>query len=183
MKYLYDGFHKIEEIFSTVKGKMVKRERLILPSGVAGLVVNQNNEMALVKQFRPIINESVYEVPAGIMDKDKSKEQTLLEELAEECNIDPKDVLSITPSFVNEYYMVISSGDSTLSLYHVEVQNQHDKVVEVDDSEVEYVKWFTLDEVEELVLNKQIKDPKTLIAYFQFKYVYQSNNKYVHITK
>lgn len=169
MGYLYDGFHKIEQVITMIKGRKVKREKLILHSSVAGLVVNQNGEMALVKQFRPAIEGNSFEIPAGIMDKGKSKKQTFIEELQEECNINPEDIVTFIEKPKHEYHMFIGSSDATLSLFYVTVKNQNEKIVYVDDNDVDYVKWFSLQEIEQMKSSGEIKDAKTIIAYYLFK--------------
>lgn len=167
--YLYDGFNKIEEIEAVVKGKKVKREKLILHGAVAALVTNEHNEMLLVKQFRPIIGENVFEIPAGIMDKNKSEKETLIEELMEECNVSPNDIVEFIDKPIRKYRILINSSDAILSLYKVKVENSTNKVIYVEDNDVDFAEWFTLEEVDQKISSFEIQDPKTIIAFEYLK--------------
>jgi len=64
-KLLYDGFVKITEI--DYKGK--KYERVDLQNAVSGLVVHEAGRILLVRQYRPALRSSTWEIRAGIRDK------------------------------------------------------------------------------------------------------------------
>jgi len=169
VKRVYDGFHKIDLINKKVKGVVVEREKLGLKSAVGALVIDSQNRMALVHQFRPAIKEMTYEIPAGLLDKHNlSPVQTILEELEEECEIKQSDILYFDSEPFTTYYMVVGSSDSQLSIYHMRVTEQVDKMV--NDTDVESVQWKTLREVNEMVKKGIINDPKTLLAIHEFKH-------------
>lgn len=162
---VYNGFHKIFKIKSMIKGKLVYREKLFLPSAVAGCVVDTDGRMALVNQFRPSAGVNSKEVPAGILDKENlSSIETLIEELLEECEIDKKDIISINEKPIHEYFMVIGSSDAKLSIFEIVVNKQENK--QVNDADVDSVEWVTLDEMKKLVSEGIIQDPKTLLSYY-----------------
>lgn len=169
MKRVYDGFNKIDIIEVEMKGRLVKREKLILPDAVAGLVVNQNGEMAIVHQFRPSIASNSMEIPAGILDKKLTNVQILHEELYEECGIDPSDIVYTSPKPIDKYYINIGSSDAVIELYLVRVKNVKAKRVKVKDPDVDFVSWKTLAEMQELSDNGKLRDPKTIIAFNFFK--------------
>lgn len=163
---LYDGFHKIENIKTTIKGKEVTREKLHLPSGVAGLVVDSDKRIAIVNQFRPTINKYTKEIPAGVLDKGLTPIETLLEELYEECLLTQSEVITIDTEPFYKYHMVTGSSDATTELYYVTVITQPYKEFEIkDDNDVESVEWVTLEELESYVKEGLIVDSKTLLAY------------------
>lgn len=169
MSRAYDGFHKIDIIRAKVKGKVVRREKLILPSAVAALVINESNKMALVIQHRPAVGHETHEIPAGVLDKSISPIATLHEELLEECGIDKRDIIYTSPTPIDKYYMYVGGSDATLSLYLVRVKNQLKDVVIVPDSDVEKTIWLTLKQVQHLNTNGDIRDPKTLLAISHFE--------------
>lgn len=167
-KYLFDGFHKISEVDATIKGKKVKREKLHIKHAVAGLVIDENNRMAIVMQYRPTIDKRIKEIPAGVLDKEGlTPLETLIEELEEECGIQKDEILSINENPFYDYYMIPGSSDAKIKIYEIRVKAQMNKIV--NDSEVEYVEWLTVDEVERNIREGLTPDPKTIISYHYFK--------------
>lgn len=165
-EFLYEGFHKIEEVYSEVKGKRVKREKLHLPSAVGALVIDEDNKIALVKQYRPTVESYTKEIPAGILDKGKTNKQTLLEELEEECEIKEEDILHFGEEPFSHYYMVTGSSDAVISLYLVRVKRQEDKLVE-EDNDVEAVEWVTLEQFKQYIEDFKVVGAKCMVAYNQ----------------
>lgn len=167
---LYDGFHKIRKVVATIKGKEVIREQLVIKPGVAALIIDENDRIALVKQYRPVPNITSYELPAGILDKPHLTEiETLLEELQEECELSLDDIISYNEQPIDEYYMVVGSSDSKLKIFEIRVKAQKELVKLVDDVDVDCVMWCTFEEVGELIKNKSIQDSKTKNAFNYLK--------------
>lgn len=177
MKYLYDGFHKIEAVKAVVNGEEKEFEKLILKSAVAGLVIDDDGCMCLVKQHRPAVGHDTLEIPAGVLDKPGLSEiETLIEELQEECNIPLEDISYYGNSPLSKYYMVVGSTDATCAIYQISVKDQslNDSFVLNDD--VTSVHWYDAKEVTNLVERGEIKDPKTLIAINHYLYDYLAIN-------
>lgn len=167
---LYDGFHKIKKVVGTVKGKEVIREELVIKPGLAALVIDENERMALVKQYRPVPKITSYELPAGLLDKPHLTEiETLLEELQEECELSLDDIISYNETPIDEYYMVVGSSGSKLKIFEVQVKAQTELTKMVNDVDVDCVMWCTFEEVEELIKNKSIQDSKTKNAFNYWK--------------
>lgn len=166
-RVLFDGFHTITEVEAEIKGKKVLREKLGLKSAVAAIVIDETGRIGLVSQYRPAIARHIWEIPAGVLDKDLSNYQTLLEELEEECQITKEQVLFMDTEPVYKYFMVPGSSDAELSIYFVHVTKQEDKLV--DDADVDMVRWFTLREFDELIESGQIVEGKTMIGYHFYR--------------
>lgn len=167
-KILFEGFHKILEVTKKVKGKEVTREKLILKSAVAGIVIDENNKIALVNQFRPVPEIHTKEIPAGVLDKKNlTPVEILIEELMEECEIPKNEILSIEELPFPPYYMMVGSSDAKIGLYEVKVTAQEDKVV--DDVDVDSVEWVDLDTFESYINEGLILDGKTLLAYYYLR--------------
>lgn len=171
MTLLYDGFHKIEAVNATVNGRQKQYEKLHLKSAVAGLVVNDEGYVCLVEQYRPAVGEFTLEIPAGLMDKPGLTEQeTLIEELQEECLIDPNDVFRVEGP-ISHYYMIVGSSDATCSIYYVKVKSQSERHLQNVSDEVSAIHWFGSRDVIKLLEDSKIKDPKTIIAINHFLHV------------
>lgn len=164
-RLVFDGFHKIVEMEKNVKGKTVKREKLLLKYAVGALVVDDNNRIGLVTQFRPVVGEYTKEIPAGVLDRDGlTPKRILLEELKEECNIKESDIIEVDNKPFRKYYMIIGNSDALIELYYVKVKAQKNAEIK-EDNDVEKVEWVSLEELKSLVDYGSIKDAKTIIAY------------------
>ncbi|MBI5075799.1 MAG: NUDIX hydrolase [Nitrospirae bacterium] len=81
--------------------------------GVIGIVpFTGNNELILIRQFRPPINGFVIELPAGLVDKGESFEQAVRRELIEETGYEAGDV-----QFLTEGPMSSGASSEILSVY------------------------------------------------------------------
>jgi len=168
-KFLYKGFHSIEQLDAIIKGEPKVIEKLGLKSAVAAIVTDAEGKTAFVKQYRPCVDAICYEMPAGLMDKDGlTSKEILTEELWEECEIDPADIVYFSDEPIHSYYMVCSSSDAKMSLYRVKLRSiQHSKAI--GDEDVDSVEWLTPEEFEQLARRGEIKDPETLIAYLYMR--------------
>lgn len=169
---VYDGFHKIKRITAMLKGKEVFREKLILKDAVAALVIDADNKIALVSQYRPTAKKNTLELPAGLMDKPNlSKIEVLLEELQEECEIEKEDILKVSETPYHDYFMVAGSSDARISLYEIRVTKQFNK--KVADVDVDEVIWVSLEEMKQLIDLGEIADSKTILTYYYAKSILQ----------
>lgn len=166
----YSGFHKIIKIETEMKGKLVFREKLVLKEGVAAFIVDENERLALVKQYRPVAGVYTYELPAGLLDKPGlTPLETLMEELEEECQLSREDILNYNENPIHEYYMIVGSSDAKIRIFSFKVKAQTELVKQVDDVDVDNVYWMTFEEVETLINNGIIVDGKTITAYYYWK--------------
>lgn len=164
-KVVFDGFHKIVEFEAEVKGRIVKRELLVAKSAVAGIVIDENNRIGLVSQYRPTIQRQTKELPAGVLDKEGlSALETLVEELMEECEIPKEEILSITENPIEPYYMMAGNTDAIISFCEIRVKAQENK--KVNDADVDDVEWVTLEQMKEYIGNGTICDSKTRMVYY-----------------
>lgn len=167
-KVVFDGFNKIIEFEAEMKGKTVKRELLVAKSAVAGIVIDENNRIGLVSQYRPVVQLHTKEIPAGVLDKESlTPVETLVEELMEECMIPKSEILSINETDIPPFYMMIGNTDAKISIHLIRVKAQTDKVV--DDNDVDKVEWLTLDEIQGFMNSGEICDNKTIMAYYYLR--------------
>ena len=166
-KLVYDGFVKVVVIETELNGQMVEREKLIVHPAVGALVVDANKRVGLVRQYRPTIGEYLWEIPAGLVDANALTPLTaLLEELHEECEIKPEEILVIEREPIEEFYLMDGRSDEVTLIYYIEVTAQTNKVVA--DADVEEVAWFNRKEIEAMMAKKVIKDSKTRLALHHF---------------
>ena len=167
MNLKYDGFVKVYEFEETVNGKKDNYVKIEFKGAVAGVVVNENNELAIVRQYRPTLGSYSYEIPAGVLDKNITVKQTLIEELHEECNIKDEDILSISKEPIVIYNMATGVTDALIYIYLVKVKNGKDKYIKND--EVEELDFMSMEEIDNLINSGIIKDSNTLIGIYKYK--------------
>jgi 8-oxo-dGTP pyrophosphatase MutT (NUDIX family) len=120
---------------------------------VAVLPVVDGNNVVMVRAKRPLIADSTLELPAGRSLRDEGAAEAAKRELAEETGIAVGDVgrfkrlapLSVTPRFP----CLVDIFQVDLSRHEYELRGRH-------DHEVTSVELFTLDEVEQAIVNGEI---------------------------
>ena len=167
MKLLYDGFVKIYECKNE---KNETYNKVVLKGAVGCLVINENHEIVLVKQYRPILGKHTLEIPAGTLDKNISIKDTLIEELEEECGIKREDIISMTEEPILTYDIIENMSDGQIHLFLVNIKNK--ELIPNEEDDVEEVKFYKKEEIEDLIKQKKITDPKTLLAFFMYKEYY-----------
>lgn len=164
-KLIFNGFHKIVEIDCEVKGQMVKREKLLVRGAVAGIVIDEDNRMGLVSQYRPVIQRHTKEIPAGVLDKDAlTEKEILIEELMEECEIPKEEILSVSEKPTHEYFMMAGNADGKIYFYEIRVKRQENKIVQ--DVDVDSVEWVDQETMKQYIEEGQIVDGKTILVYY-----------------
>ncbi len=166
-KLIYDGYVKIYDVKRERNGVTEEFTKVHLRGASAGIVINEEGKMALVTQYRPIIGSVTLEVPAGTLDKAISNKDIIIEELEEECGILRENIISITDKPVLTYKIIENMSDGEMHIYLINVKTADTKPKDEDD--VDEVNFYTLEEIEELIKNRVVTDPKTLISYFLYK--------------
>ena len=159
-KLIYNGWLKLYK--REVKG----REFEILKNydGVAVIIQNSDNDIILVKQFRPSVMKETYEIPAGCLDiPGESSEDCAVREIFEETGIViNKEKLRL----VTSYKPVLGFSTSNMVIYQTRVDKADLKSNKIDDLDVSSANWVSFLELGELVREGTIMDGKTLISYY-----------------
>lgn len=124
--------------------------------GVVILMENQNKEIALVKQFRPILEHSVWELPRGMSEaKDASILDAAYREAREELGVQGKEA-----QLLGTFY-----PDSGLLANPVAIVKMvYDYSVTTADCEVEDITWVSLSELKKAIKSGTIQDGFTLVG-------------------
>ena len=134
---------------------------------VAAIIVNESNNILLVKQFRPALLRETLEIPAGTMDDDRESDlDCLLRELKEETNLDihPEEArlaLSYKPN--------VGFSNSLMKIYQIRLPGKDNKSWDVKDGDVQGVVWLSFETLEQMVSSGNILDVKTIVAYLYLK--------------
>lgn len=162
------------KITYTQNGKEKTWEAVKSFDSVAILLFHEEkNAFLLVKQFRPPVylndnsNLCTYELCAGIVDKEKSLELIVKEEIDEECgyNVSLENIEKITSFYTN---VGISGGRQ--SMYYASI-NESMKIHDgggINDEEIELM-FLPLDEFREFIYDEsKAKTPGLMFSFFWF---------------
>lgn len=156
-EYLHDGFVKIYT--KDFKGR--RFEILDAFDAVGAIILDKNNKVLLVNQFRVPLGRNTTEIPAGVVDINLNKKEIMVLELQEECDLklevdDLHELIAFHP------FMGIT--DSKTQLYYGKVDFEGNDHEIHDDLDVHAIKWLDINTLLAEIDNGTILDIKTQIA-------------------
>ena len=138
------------------------RECVDHPDGVAVIGVTDDDMVVLVRQFRYPYKETIYEIPAGKLEKGEDPFEAGKREFKEETGGVAEEYISLgeiypSPGYTNEIIRLYAAKNITF-----EEQN-------LDDDEFLQVCQISFDELIRRIMSGEIKDAKTIAAAFKLK--------------
>lgn len=138
------------------------RECVDHPGGVAVIGVTDDDMVVLVRQFRYPYKETIYEIPAGKLEKGEDPFEAGKREFKEETGGVAEEYISLgeiypSPGYTNEIITLYAAKNITF-----EEQN-------LDDDEFLQVCQISFDELIRRIMSGEIKDAKTIAAAFKLK--------------
>jgi ADP-ribose pyrophosphatase len=177
-KKLKDAFFKKEHLYkgSIVnlridyfkKDGVIKRYEVVNhPPAVAIIPITNDGKIVLIKQYRRAADKIMYEIPAGILEKDENPTNAAQRELQEEIGYKAnnlKHCLSfyLSPGFCDEYLHLYIGTDLEKSY------------LKPDDDEVIDVFEVSLDQALKLIKDNSIEDVKTILAIYHYLHLEKS---------
>lgn len=145
-----------------VDGTRAKREIVEHSGGVAIVGVTEDNEVLLVKQFRYPYKETIYEIPAGKLEKDEEPMKAGIREFAEECGasaecFEPIGEVYPSPGYTSEIIRLYSATGLTFGEQNLD-----------EDEYLDVIK-MPMDECVQRIMSGEIKDAKTIIGVLKVK--------------
>lgn len=124
---------------------------------VAIVPVIDNNKILLIKQLRPVINKRIWELPAGLVDKNEKPADAAKRELEEETGFKPQKLVKLgemysSPGFTDEKTTLFLAKD------FIKTEQKLDK-----DEEIE-IAIFSFDVLLNKIKRNQLKDAKTMLG-------------------
>ncbi len=146
-------------------GRVIKREHLHHPGGVAILAVNESNCIAFVKQYRHPIAKLTEEIPAGKLDKIPNEDRfhAANRELREEIGYIASEILSL-----GHIYTTPGVVDEILYLFFARGLSKSEQ--ELDSDEFLNVEWLPVAEVERRIGSGELTDIKGIAAFARAKF-------------
>ncbi len=131
-----------------------------LPAAAVVPMTDDEQSILMIRQYRPVIKEWAWEIPAGLMDKkNESPEDCARRELEEETGWVAKTIEPLIAVHTS-----IGFTDEVLHLYKAVGLTPSQKNQEA--TEVIEEKFMTRDEVFKMIEKREITDAKTLVALF-----------------
>jgi len=164
VKEIYKGSEVGVKLIKAKFGKKeIKKEVVLHKNSVGILPLIGKEKIVLVKQYRFPAKEELWEIPAGMLEKNEKPIKAAKRELKEETGFEAKKLLKIA-----EFYK--SPGYNT-EYMHLFKANQLKKGKQYldEDELINRVKVFSLKEVLKMMKRKEIVDAKTIIGILLWK--------------
>ncbi len=136
------------------------REVVRHPGASAVLVVDDRGFLVLERQYRYPIDKLLWEIPAGKLDKGEPPLNCAKRELKEETGLIAKEwqelgYIYTTPGF----------SDEKIYLFFAKVFEKGEQ--HLDEDEFVEMKYFSREDVENMITTGEIVDSKTIAAFFR----------------
>ena len=127
------------------------------PGGAAVVALNEKQEICLLKQYRSVFDDWLWELPAGKRDHQEPPLETAKRELVEEAGVkggqwqELGSMISSPGVFSERVYLYLATG-----LTHVGTDSGIDEVIQVH--------WIPVEEAYQWAFQGQISDAKSVIG-------------------
>ena len=96
VKELFKGLRfSVERRTYRFLDKMFSRDVVVFPESVVILPLLTDDKLLLIKQFRPALNDYIYEVPAGVVENGEDVREAAKRELLEELGYIANELIEI----------------------------------------------------------------------------------------
>ena len=156
--YVYKGkiLNVRQDDAELIDGTPCKRE-IIEHSGGACVLYEESGKILFVRQYRYAYGESLYELPAGKLEKGEDPMLAAARELEEEGGIKATDLELL-------YVMYPSPGYTDEKIYIYRAKRGERVPACLDEGEFLDVEWIEIARVKKMLKAGEIKDGKTIIA-------------------
>ncbi|NQT25419.1 NUDIX hydrolase [candidate division KSB1 bacterium] len=160
LEKIYSGsYMDVEKQFLRLPdGREAVREIVHVRNAVAVLPILSSGDVVLVRQYRPAIQKTILEIPAGLLDDGEDEESAAKRECEEETGYRPKKLQRLLHYAHAEGY---STGWITL---FVATDFEQTGQISLDNTEHLEPVQMSFTELQNLVLQNEIVDSKTILS-------------------
>ena len=138
----------------------------IAHKGAAAVVpLDDEGNIIMVSQYRNAIKKQTLEIPAGGINKGEDPLECAARELEEETGYTVKSIEPLT-----SIYTAIAYCNEIIYVYFAKVGEKKEQ--HLDEDEYVEVKKYSLEELENMILNGTIQDTKTISSILAYKLKY-----------
>ena len=130
--------------------------------GACVLAVTDSDEVYLVRQYRYALEEELWELPAGKLEKGEDPFEAAKRELGEECGLTADNYISL-----GQFYPTV--GYDTEVIYTWVATGLHKTQMHLDADEFLTPDRVPLDKAYEMVMSGEIRDGKTIAGILKLK--------------
>lgn len=162
-KKIFDGY-SFQVVVDDVKwpNKNRLRRDLIVHGGISVIIPElDKNHLVLIRQYRYGANQYLWEIPAGTIHKKESPLLCAKREIQEEIGYKARSWKTLASFFA-------SPGFSTEIIHAFLAKGLIRTQVALEEDEILEAHVFTLSEVREMILKRQIRDAKSLVPLFYY---------------
>lgn len=149
------------ETHSMPDGREAHFEIIHHPGGAAALPILEDGQLLLIRQFRPAIDDYIYEIPAGRLEVGETAAGCIARELEEEVGYHPKQIESL-----GYVYSSVGFCNERIHLFVASDLQQTQTALEPDEFIEPLV--IPLNKALEMVSTGVITDAKTQIALLRY---------------
>ena len=129
---------------------------------VCALLITRENKIVLVGQYRKAVEEYLWEIPAGLVEKGEDPKKAIAIELFEEVGSKVTKIKKLvqfypTPGFCNESLILYNAKEIKREFQHTE-DDENIKIIEV-----------SINEALSMINNGSIHDSKSIIAILHYR--------------
>ena len=130
--------------------------------GGVGILFKINDKFILERQYRYAFDEEIIEIPAGKLEEGEVPLPAAERELLEETGYRPLEMV-----FLGKMYPTVGYSNEVINLFYCEKAQKEER--HLDSDECIDLLYLSLEEIEEMINNNQIKDSKTIAAIYWYK--------------
>jgi len=162
VRKVFEGrvFTVLVESITLPKGHALDAEIVRHPGSVVIVPVNDANEIALVRQYRPAIGRHTWEIPAGSLKPGEDPRAAARRECQEEIGmvaerLDPLGSFFPTPGYCNENMHFFRAAG-------LRAPREGDAEAHQDEDEDIETRWVALEELRAMIARGEVVDLKTV---------------------
>jgi ADP-ribose pyrophosphatase len=161
-------FNLVRENVTLENGTTVDLDIIRHPGASAIVPVTQKGMVVLIKQYRHALGEFIWELPAGVIDKDEAPLDCAKRELAEETGFSANAwqklcVITPAPGNTDERIHIFHATDLVPAKQHLE------------DDEMLHVYEMDIRDAVKMIYSGDIQDGKTIVGLLMATYKEQSH--------